>query len=109
MCAAVCGYLGNAALMASPKQMEHTMKSLLFATACLLALVPQAQAGSKVLPDCDDQMVEAALIKYARYGYAVIETVMNTSDVRSKDPTESRFCRSEALTTSGRMIEFVYE
>jgi hypothetical protein len=85
------------------------MKSLMLAAACLLAIVPQVQAGTKTLPECDGQGAEETLIRVARLGYATITTVIQTSNIKSNNPTESRFCRSEALTTSGGMVEFVYE
>jgi hypothetical protein len=91
--------------------MEHAMmKSLVVAATCLLASVAQVQAGSKVLPECDNPNVEETLLRVSRNsGYTSINTVIQTSNIRSNDPTESRFCRSEVLTYGGRMLEFIYE
>ena len=85
------------------------MKSVMLATACLLAIVPHVQAGTKTLPECDSQQVENTFTRVAHVGNSTIATVIQTTNVKSNDPTESRFCRSEALTTSGRMYEFIYE
>jgi hypothetical protein len=64
-----------------------------------------AQAGTKPLPECDDSGVEATLRRVAPH----IITVIETKNIRSTDPTESRFCRTEALVSNGRMLEAIYE
>jgi hypothetical protein len=71
--------VGQAALMSQPtNQMEHAMmKSLVVAATCLLASVAQVQAGSKVLPECDNPNVEETLLRVSRNsGYTSINTVI---------------------------------
>jgi hypothetical protein len=79
------------------------MKTLLITTALILAASP-AFAGSRVMLDCDDAGVEKTLLRVTK-----AEAVLATANVRSNDPTEVRYCRSEVLTSNGRMAEVVYE
>jgi hypothetical protein len=72
-------------------------------TAALAAAIASAHAGTKELPNCDADNVEATL---RRVSTARIDEVLQITDVRSKDPTEVRLCRAESaeLGDKGRPI-----
>jgi len=62
------------------------------------------------LPECDNSEVEDALTKGARTaGGAAIVKVIKTSNVKSQDPTEHRWCRSQVLTSAGSIHDVIYE
>jgi hypothetical protein len=56
------------------------------------------------LPECNEVHVEDTLRRLTH-----ITTVVETKNIPSKDPTESRFCKSEVLGASGSLVEVVYE
>jgi hypothetical protein len=91
---------------------EEKMKTLMIgAVAALLIASPAVvHAGTKTLPDCDAKWVEETLNRVSRQnGSLTIQKVIETKNIRSDDPTESRYCRSAVLTANGRMAEYVYE
>jgi hypothetical protein len=86
------------------------MKKILSAALVSVVLLSQAQAGSKELPNCESSSVETALTRIYRWGgSATITKVLNTEAVKSKDPTESRWCMSQVFLSSGRITVTIYE
>jgi hypothetical protein len=73
--------------------------------AGIVAMVPvMAHAGTKELPNCDSDQVQETLIRVTR-----VRTIVDTRNITTSNPTESRFCKSEILTSNGLLAEAVYE
>lgn len=70
---------------------------------------PKAGAVGEIA-NCKDSTVEEALTRIARWnGSTTIIKVTNTTEIPSKNVSEARWCRSEALLSNGLMSEWIYE
>jgi hypothetical protein len=70
---------------------------------------PKAGADGAI-HNCKDSTVEETLMRAARWGGSVtIVKVINTTEIRSKNVSEARWCRSEALLSNGLLSEWIYE
>src|SRR5262249_55956231 len=62
------------------------------------------------IANCKDSTVEETLMRVARWGgSATIIKVTNTTEIPSKNVSDARWCRSEALLSNGLLSEWIYE